>query len=144
MMITVRGLLKSAAALFATLLGSGSASFAFNAERQTLTISGFIARLRQDPVLRKRFADNPRVVLPAYGIDPAPYNLPDRMSEAQMDRLLERFAQAQAPAPSEPPAPPVGPPPAPVQVYGPPPRPPRPALGSPPAPVYGPPPGHPK
>jgi hypothetical protein len=144
MAITVRALLKSAAGLLATLLGNAHASIAPTSRHETLTMAAFIARLRQGAVLRRRFADSPAAVLREYGIDPAPYRLPDRMSQAQLDRLLARFAQAQPPEPSEPAPQPTRPAPGPAPVYGPPARPPQPPRNPPPAPVYGPPPGLPK
>jgi hypothetical protein len=145
MAISVRTLLKCIVGMFPLLLGGAGSSA--GREREMLTLSTFIARMRRDPVLRSRFADNPRGVLLAYGIDPSPYDLPDRMTSAQIDRLLAQFAQA--PAAPEPPKPPdrsaeppsaSPPPPSPPSVvYGPPPSPQPPA--GPPAPVYGPPPG---
>jgi hypothetical protein len=143
MAITVRALLKSVAGLFTVLVGTASSANALGSRRETLTMSQLIARLRQDARLCRRFADDPRAVLIECGIDPAPYNLPDRMSSAQMDRLLAQLAQA--PAPPDPETPPTRPKPAPpAPVYGPPPRPPQPPRPPPPAPVYGPPPGLPK
>src|SRR2546425_724206 len=79
--------------------------------------SAFIARVRNDSRLRERFAQNPRAVLREHGIDSAPYNLPDRVSEAQMERLLADLAQPTRPPPSPPPD---GGRPPPVPVYGPP------------------------
>jgi hypothetical protein len=91
-------------------------------ERQeTLTLSAFIARVRQDVALRERFARNPQATLRAFGIDPAPYDLPDQLSDAQLDRLLADWLSrpgAPAPAPKLEEAPP-----APSVVYGPPPGP---------------------
>jgi hypothetical protein len=155
MAITVRAFLKSAAGLIAALLGHASASTVLAPQ---LTISAFIARLRQDPALRQRFAESPAAVLREHGIDPAPYRFPERMSEAQLDRLLAQFAQAQS-SPQPPPAAGAGPNP-PAVVYGPPARPPQQQSGpspkplpprqpqpppvAPPAPVYGPPPGLPR
>jgi hypothetical protein len=144
MAITVRALLKSAAGLFAALLSHANASVVLASRRETPTMAAFIARLRQDLALRRRFADHPSAVLREYGIDPTPYRFPEQMSQAQLDRLLAQFAQAApAPAPTEPPtdfgsqAP--APPSPPAVVYGPPARPPQPPHQSPPAPVYGPP-----
>jgi hypothetical protein len=146
MAITVRAFLKSAAGLFAALLGHASASTAIAPQGETLTISAFIARLRQDPALRRRFADSPAAVLREHGIDPAPYRLPAQMSETQLDRLLAQFAQKQDSSPTPPQGPPPQTPPStqrpsgPVVIYGPPSRPPQPRNnGQPPAPVYGPP-----
>ena len=51
-------------------------------------MSAFIVRLRQDAALRARFSQDPRAVLREHGIDPAPFNLPDRLDEAQLERLL--------------------------------------------------------
>ncbi len=147
MAITVRALLKSMLGGFAVVLGGAGSSVALECPHELLTLSNFIARMRSSAALRSGFADNPRAVLLEYGIDPTPYCLPDRMSSAQMDRLLAQFAQAATP--SEPPNPPTQPPGPPAPVYGPPPGPsksPPPPGPSPqaPAPVYGPPPGLPK
>jgi hypothetical protein len=111
---------------------------------ETLTMSGLIARVRQDPALRARLADGPRAVLLAYGIDPKPFNLPGRLTEAQLVRFLSGWpriaAQADPPDASQPkPTPPA-------VVYGPPAGPrkstkPRPKKPAPPAPIYGPPAG---
>jgi hypothetical protein len=142
--ITVRELLKSILGVFAIVLGRAGSSVALERPREVLTLSGLIARIRRSEALRSRFIDNPRAVLLEYGIDPTPYNLPDRLTSAQIDRLLAQFAQASTPV--EPPAPPTPTPGPPAPVYGPPPGPPRPPPGPPrpPAPVYGPPPGLPK
>jgi hypothetical protein len=92
---------------------------------ETLTLSAFIARVRQDATLRARFAQNPHTVLREFGIDPTPYNLPDRLTDVtQLDRFLadwSRDAGASTP-----------------------PRVPEPAVMKVPTPVYGPPPGFPK
>jgi hypothetical protein len=141
--ITVRALLKSIVGVFGMFLGGTGSSVALDHPREILTLSNLIARIRLSTALRSRFVDNPRAVLLEYGIDPTPYNLPGRMSSAQMDRLLAKFAQA--PGPVEPPTPPTQPPGPPAPVYGPPPgpstSPPPGPLPRPPAPVYGPPPG---
>jgi hypothetical protein len=89
---------------------------------ERLTMSAFIARLRQDAALRLRFTQNPRVVLREHGIDPTPFDLPDRLDEAQLERLLadwQRRGMGSAEgSPSPPPPPPRN---VPVPVYGPPP-----------------------
>ena len=103
------------------------------------TLSNLLAHARHNAALRDRLAEDPRAVLLEYGIDPKPYNLPDRMSFLQMNRLIAQFAQG--PDPNEPPMPltPSPGPPTPVSV-------PRPAPPTPPVcapvqtPVYGPPP----
>jgi hypothetical protein len=109
--------LKSVAGL-AIALASGSA-FAQQPPRERLTLTDFIARVRADAALRARFAENPRAVLNEYGIDPAPYNLPDRMSDERMDRLLDDLTRSAAQPPQPPPRNPGLQ--APVAVYGPPP-----------------------
>jgi hypothetical protein len=130
--VTVRALLKSIAGAFAMVLGGAGSSVA-GETRNVLKFSNLIARLRRDAALRGRFADNPRAILLEYGIDPTPYNLPDRISTAQMDRLLAQFAQA--PTSTEQPDPPKPQPRPPSPVYGPPPGPvPRPPAGPPSAP----------
>jgi hypothetical protein len=103
------------------------------------TLSNLLAHARHNAALCDRFAEDPRTVLLEHGIDPKPYNLPDRMSFLQMNRLIAQFAQG--PDPIEPPTPPTPSPRplAPVSV-------PRPAPPTPPVcaavqtPVYGPPP----
>jgi hypothetical protein len=88
-------------------------------QAKTLTLSAFVARVRQDATLRARFAQNSRNVLREFGIDPTPYDLSDRLTDAQLDRFLadwSREAGASSPRPLPKPAPP-----APAPVYGPPP-----------------------
>ena len=80
-------------------------------------MSSFVALLRRDPELRTRFSQNPRDVLREYGIDPSPYNLPDRLTQEQMDRLLNDWVTFLPFRPDE--ARPSPTPP--VAVYGPPP-----------------------
>lgn len=87
------------------------------------TMAAFIAQVRRDPQLRARFAQSPRAVLIEQGIDPGPFDLPDRLDEAQLERLLADWARsAGSPVvtPREPPRPAPS-----VAVYGPPPGPPR-------------------
>ena len=129
-----RTLLKFIIGLFAAAPAGGTASAAETGsptspvQAETLTLSAFVARVRQDATLRARFAQNPHAVLREFGIDPTPYNLSDRLTDAQLDRFLADWSRDAGPSRPVPPGPPG--PPAPV--YGPPPG---------PAPVYGPPPG---
>jgi hypothetical protein len=93
-------------------------------QAETLTLSAFVARVRRDATLRARFAQDPRTVLRELGIDPTPYNLLDRLTDAQLDRLLADWSRdadwlRDAGAPSPPPEPLTAPVPNPV--YGPPP-----------------------
>jgi hypothetical protein len=124
MAATVRTFLKLIIGLFA----SSQATAISNAQQarpeapprsETLTVPAFFARVRQDAALRARFSQNPRAVLREHGIDPAPFDVPDRLNEAQLERLLSDWgggtggsqaAPAPRPAPS-PPAPVYGPPP---------------------------------
>jgi hypothetical protein len=130
--ITVRALLKSIVGAFAMVFGAAGSSVA-GETRSVLTFSNLIARLRRDAALRGRFADNPRAILLENGIDPTPYNLPDRISAAQMDRLLAQFAQA--PTSTQQPDPPKPQPRPPSVIYGPPAGPrPSPPPAPPPAP----------
>ena len=122
MAMSVRTFLKFVAALAIAVAGGRVQAQQF----ERLTLSAFIARVRSDAGLRARFAASPRAVLKDYGIDATPYNLPDRVSAEQMDRLLDDLSRTAA---AEPP-PVVRPAPAPAPVYGPP-----------PAAVYGPAPG---
>jgi hypothetical protein len=86
---------------------------------ETLTLSAFAARVRQDTALRARFAANPRAVLREFGIDPAPYNLPDRLTDAQIDRFVTDWSRG-AGTPTPPPVAEPAQRPAPVVIYGPP------------------------
>jgi hypothetical protein len=54
----------------------------------TPTMSAFIARIRQDPALRARFAQSPGAVLREFGIDPTPFNLLNRLNDAQIQEFL--------------------------------------------------------
>ena len=109
---------------------------------ETLTMSAFIARVRQDLALRARFADGPHAVLLAHGIDPKPFTLPDRLTEGQLARFVSGWpriaAQVNPPDPLQPKPGPT------IAVYGPPAavkKPAKPPQPAPPAPVYGPPAG---
>ena len=122
MAMSVRTFLQSIAALAVAVAGGRAVA---QQPRERLTLSSFIARARTDAELRARFAANPRAALADHGIDSVPYNLPDRVSAEQMDRLLDDLSRVAA-------APPVNPGPAPT---------PAPVYGPPAAAVYGPPPG---
>lgn len=122
-----RTLLKFIIGLFAAAPAGGTASAAETGsptspvQAETLTLSAFVARVRQDATLRARFAQNPHAVLREFGIDPTPYNLSDRLTDAQLDRFLadwSRDAGASTPPPGRGPATPRPPP---TPVYGPPP-----------------------
>ena len=119
MAMSVRTFLKSVAGLAIAFAGGGA--YAQGTPPTTpLTMSAFIAWVRTNAELRARFADNPRVVLRENGIDPTPYNLPDKISPQQMDSLLDDLSRSTRQAS---PAPDSGgtssPSPA-VAVYGPP------------------------
>ena len=148
MATTFRTVFKLIAGFFAILpAASANAEPTANivAGSEKLTMSEFIARLRQDPALRAQFRRNSRAVLREAGIDPTPFNLPDQLDEQVLARLLANWAagasarpqpqlaQASTQSPT-PPAVVYGPPP------GPPPSPPS-DRAAPPVPVYGPPPG---
>ena len=80
----------------------------------------FIARLRHDGRLRDRFLRNPKAVLREFNVDPAPYEVPEQPTEAQLNHLIADWSKP--PAPPTDPLPPKPPPaPAPTPVYGPPP-----------------------
>ena len=129
MATSARTLFKFVIGLLAAFQGAATASRAQQArleapsQAETLTMSAFIARVRQDAVLRERFSQNPSGVLREYGIDPSPYNLPDRLTQAQLDRLLSDWSRGAGPSGSSPPLPSPGAaqPSPPVVVYGPPP-----------------------
>jgi hypothetical protein len=121
----LRTLLTFIAGLFAATQAAGTSSRAEVShpgspiQVETLTLSGFAARVRQDSALRARFAANPRAVLREFGIDPAPYNLPDRLTEAQIDRFVTDWSRgAGTPIPRPETEPAQRPPP--VVIYGPP------------------------
>lgn len=94
----VRTLFKFILGFFATLSGTGHWSRAAeprpaaSGPAETLTMSAFISRIRQDEILRARFAANPRAVLREYGIDPPPINLPNQITPVQMQGLLDNWA----------------------------------------------------
>ena len=131
MAISVRNLFQFLVGILAALMGAvasrAEALPQASSRLEALTMSAFVARIRQDATLRARFAQNPRAVLREFGIDPTAINLPDRLTAAQLRSLLNsrtvdvgegRLILAQA-KPS-PPAPVYGPPSTPAPVYGPP------------------------
>jgi hypothetical protein len=130
---SIRTLFKFVVGFFAAVPGAATSTHAAESRAaastpaETLTMSAFIARIRQDAALRARFAQNPRAVLREFGIDPPPINLPDKLTDDQIQRLLNDWT-----AGVDPPAPPPrdGRPKAvaPAIIYGPP-----------ATPVYGPP-----
>jgi hypothetical protein len=66
------------------------------AERPPL--SKLIGQLRQDAAFRARFSLNPRSVFEERGIDPTPYDLPDRLDGDDIDRFLSNWTGASGPA----------------------------------------------
>ena len=133
--ISVRNLFQFHVGLVAALMGAvasrAEAPPPASLRLEALTMSAFVARIRQDAGLRARFAENPRAVLREFGIDPAAINLPDRLTEAQLESLLNSRAidgrgeaRILAQAKPSPPAPVYGPPSTPAPVYGPPATPP--------------------
>ena len=142
MPMTVRALLRSIAGLVAVLVGASRRSIAQDRVPPG-TMAALIAKLRSDASLRARFLENPSAIMREQGIDPTPFRLPQRLTQAQLDRLLADWSRQAGPPQAPTPAPqPVGPAP----VYGPPPGPPRTQTPQPrpPAPVYGPPAGPPR
>jgi hypothetical protein len=129
MAASVRTLLKLVVGLFAALQAAVTPTSAeqsrpdVQSRGERLTMSGFILRLKQDAALRLRFSQNPRAVLHEHGIDPAPFNVPDRLDDAQIEQLLSDWMRSRARLAEA--APPPPPPPrdtnVPVPVYGPPP-----------------------
>ena len=57
-----------------------------------------IGQLREDAALRARFSLNPRSVFEERGIDPTPYDLPDRLDGDDVDRFLSDWTGARGPA----------------------------------------------
>src|SRR5262245_38485997 len=94
MATSMRMLLKIFIGLFAALqataasLGAQQTGAEASTRSDAPTMSALIARLRQDAVLRARFAENPRAVLREHGIDAAAFDVPVRMDDAQLQRLL--------------------------------------------------------
>jgi hypothetical protein len=136
----VRNLFKFAVGILTALTGAAASRADVTQSRpaprvEIPSISAFISRIRQDAELRARFAQDPRAALSEFGMDPGPISLPNRLTEAQLQSLLDSWMAASRSArmaandfPRDLEASPM---PAPAPVYGPPP--------SPPAPVYGPP-----
>jgi len=125
---SVRTLFKFLLGLFAALQAAATPSRADHARPEAPSrsnasaMSAFMARLFHDADLRARFSQNPRAVLSQHGIDSGPYNLPERMTEAELQRLLSDRIRRLAEAAPNPPAPETGQPkPPPAPVYGPPP-----------------------
>ena len=121
MPLTVRSFLKLAVGLVASL--AGRPLYAQQGQRGLLT--SFIGHVRSVPSFRAKFAENPQQILRESGIDPSPYNLPDRLTDAQVDAFLEDLSKVVAAMPPPPPPREEGLR-APVAVYGPPPGPRRP------------------
>jgi hypothetical protein len=85
--------------MMATMLsamGLAQATPPLRAERPPL--GKLIGQLREDAALRARFSLNPRSVLEERGIDPAPYDLPDRLGGDDVDRFLSNWTGARGPA----------------------------------------------
>jgi hypothetical protein len=143
MPITVRALLRSIVGLVAVLFGASRPSIAEDRVPPG-TMAALIAKLRSDGSLRARFLENPSAVMREQGIDPTPFRLPERLTQAQLDRLLADWSRQAGSPPAPAPASPQPQPP--VVVYGPPAGPPRTQTPQPrpPAPVYGPPAGPPR
>jgi hypothetical protein len=125
MAMSAHRLFRLIVGFFAALPG-GAASAATEPPRPHVQPQGmpaFVARLRQDPALRARFARDPRAVLREHGIDPSPFRT-NRRDETEIEAVLTdwtavtrgRINLAQAT-----PEPPQKPEPPPMAVYGPPP-----------------------
>jgi hypothetical protein len=56
-----------------------------------------ISQLREDAALRARFSLDPRSVFEEKGIDPTPYDLPDRFDGDDVDRFLSNWTGARGP-----------------------------------------------
>ncbi|ACL57903.1 hypothetical protein [Methylobacterium nodulans] len=59
--------------------------------QHTPSVSQLVKRLSDQPVLRARFAADPRAVLTEAGIDSASLNLGDRLSDAEIEQLIGRW-----------------------------------------------------
>lgn len=146
MTMSIRRLFQLMTGFFTTPRG-GAASVATDALRPevvaqsgALSMPAFTTRLRQDETLRARFVRDPRIVLREHGIDPAPFQLAERLDETEFQHLLTTWTasglagvnptQATPQAPAAPASVPVISDPPPEQAEAPA-----------PAPVYGPPPG---
>jgi hypothetical protein len=62
------------------------------------TLGKLIGQLREDAALRARFSLDPRSVFEETGIDPTPYDLPDRLGEDDVDRFLSNWTGARGPS----------------------------------------------
>jgi hypothetical protein len=61
-------------------------------------LAKLIGQLRKDAALRVRFSLDPRAVFEETGIDPTPYDLPERLDETDVDRFLSDWTGARGPA----------------------------------------------
>jgi hypothetical protein len=88
-------LLQMMAAVLSAM-GWAQATPPARAERPPL--GKLIGQLREDAALRARFSLNPRSVFEERGIDPDPYDLPDRLDADDVDRFLSNWTGARGPA----------------------------------------------
>ena len=77
---------------------------------RTVPIDILVERLRNDAELRSMFAQSPSDVMRIFGIDPAPYDLPNTLDTGQLESLLNDLARiapprADARPPTAPPRP---------------------------------------
>src|SRR3984885_1780313 len=61
-------------------------------------LAKLIGQLRKDAALRVRFSLDPRAVFEETGIDPTPYDLPERLDENDVDRFLSNWTGARGPS----------------------------------------------
>jgi hypothetical protein len=87
-------ILQMAAVLSA--MGSAQATPPPHVELPPLT--KLFGQLRKDAALRARFSLDPRSVFEETGIDPTPYDLPDRLDEDDVDRFLSNWTGARGPS----------------------------------------------
>ena len=134
-MVIVTRVIRKVLALLAPTAASLAASEAPKAAappQNTPSISALVKRLSEEPAMRARFGANPRAVLSEAGIDPAPLNVGERLSDTEVERLIGRWRLAEGSirlAASE------------GSDGGPAPTETSPAMTAPPAAVYGPSPG---
>jgi hypothetical protein len=61
-------------------------------------LAKLLGQIRRDAALRARFSLDPRSVFEESGIDPTPYDLPDRLDRDEVDRFLNNWTGARGPA----------------------------------------------
>lgn len=84
--------------MMAAILSAFGSAQAATPRVELPTLSKLFGQLREDAALRDRFSRDPRAVFDETGIDPAHYDLPDRLDEDAVNRFLESWAGLMGPA----------------------------------------------